>query len=135
MGPLSRPGSITGASILWIIYGSLGTLSGLVTLGMSGGRAGGPGFIGLGIAVAFLVSGIQGLLGKARGMLGSGIASIIWGLVTLVAFLYLASLVHGGGAGIFGILGLVFGGMLITSGALACIGNEKYKAWRASRGL
>src|SRR5262249_55309498 len=133
---LSRPGSITGAAILWIIYGSLGTLGGLSSLGMSGGRVGAPGFIGLGIAIAFLITGIQALLGKARGMLGSGIGSIIWGTVTLIAFLALGGMVRGGHglAGIFALIGLVFGGILITGGILACVGNAKYKAWRASTG-
>jgi hypothetical protein len=133
MGPqLSRPGSITGAAVLWIIYGSLGTLGGLISLQ----HPNGPAIGGFAIAVAFLVTGIQALMGKARGMLGSGIGSIIWGVVVLIAFLALGSIIRGarGLAGIFAIIGLVFGGILITAGILACVGNGKYKAWRASTG-
>ncbi len=131
----TRPGSITAAAILWIIYGGLGTVGGLMGLAASHGRVGGGGIFGLFVAVAFLVTGIQALAGKARGMLGTGIASIVWGALVLIALLFLGSLVRHGAGGLFAAIGLLFGGMLITAGILACVGNTKFKAWRATRGL
>jgi len=121
---------------MWIIYGGLGLLGNLASLGATGGRAGTSGFVGLGISIGFLVLGIQALTGKARGMLAGGITSIVLGVIVLIAMLALSSLirVHAPMA-IFAVLGLVFGGILITAGILACVGNQKFKAWRATKGL
>jgi hypothetical protein len=129
-----NPGSVIGASVLWIIYGSLALLGNLVALGGSGGRAGMPTLIGLSLGVAFLVTGIQALMGKARGLLAMGITSIVFGGLTSIAFLLLGSLVRGFRAPgwLLGV-GFVVGGMLITAGVLACIGNRAYKDWRATK--
>ena len=135
-GPqLTRPGTITAASIMWIIYGSLALIGNLMTLGASGGRVGGPGYIGLGLSIAFLVTGIQALMGKARGLLATGIVSIVLGAIVLIAFLALGSLLRGihAPAALLALIGFLFGGFLITAGILACLGNTKYKAWRASK--
>jgi hypothetical protein len=126
----SRPGTVTGAAILWIIYGSLGTLGGLMSL-----RAGATGVIGLGVAVSFLMAGIQALMGKGS-VLAWGIFSIVWGAITLIAFLALGSLMRGfgGAGGILAVVGFIIGGMLITAGILGCMGNAKWKAWRMTKG-
>jgi hypothetical protein len=123
-----------GAGVLWIIYGSLQTLGGMVSLG---GRVGAPTIIGLSIGVSFLIAGIQAVMGKARGMLGAGISSIIWGVLVLIVMVGASSVIREFRhvAGIFAVVGLVIGGMLITAGILACAANGKYKAWRASKGL
>jgi hypothetical protein len=36
--------------------------------------------------------------------------------------------------GLFAVIGLIVGGILITAGILACVGSGKYKAWKASSG-
>jgi hypothetical protein len=33
------------------------------------------------------------------------------------------------------VIGLLFGGMLITAGILACMSNKAYKEYRATKGL
>lgn len=133
---LTRPGSITAAAVLWIIYGSLGTLGNLMTLAASGGRVGPTGFLGLGLAIALLITGIQALSGKAKGLLAWGIVSIVFGALGLIAILALGSLARGmhipvGAILLIGVV--VAGGLLITPGILACIGNSKYKAWQQSK--
>jgi hypothetical protein len=135
--PLSRPGTVTAASIMWIIYGVLALLGNLSTLAMSGGRTGGPSFVGLGIAVAFLMAGVQALGGKAKGVLGMGVTSIVLGSLVAIAFIALGGIARGFHeiAGLLIVIGLLFGGFLATAGILACVGNTRYKAWRASRGL
>jgi hypothetical protein len=129
MLPPSRPGSITAAGILWIIYGSLALLGTLVSL-----RAGaGPmNFLNLFVAIAFVTGGIQALTARASTLLATGIVSIIWGAFTLIACLALGTLFEGmrEAAGLFAVIGFVVGGMLITAGILACVGNAKFKAWR-----
>jgi hypothetical protein len=134
---LTRPGSVTAAAIMWIIYGGFGLLGNLMGLAASGGRTGGSSVVGLGIAVAFLITGIQALGGKARGLLGSGIASIVLGALVAIALIALGGIAHDFHkiAGLLVVLGLLFGGFLVTAGVLACVGNTRYKAWRASRGL
>lgn len=131
---LSRPGSITAAAIMWIIYGGLSLLGNLLSLGNA--HVGMQTFIGFAIAFAFLVGGIQLIGGKARGALGLGITSIILGALVLIACLALGSLVRGMGAasGVLAVIGLIFGGYLIVAGILGCSGNAKYKAWRATTG-
>ena len=131
---MTRPGTITAASIMWIIYGGLSLLGNLMTLG--GGHVGGATFIGFGIAIAFLLGGIQLLSGKARGALGLGITSIILGALVLIACLALGSLVRGMhmATGLLAVIGLVFGGYLGVAGILGCVGNAKYQMWRQSTG-
>jgi hypothetical protein len=130
------PGVAVAASIIWIIYGSLALIGNLIGLAGSGGRAGTPSFIGLGIAVGFLVGGIQTLMGKAKGMLGNGIASIVLGALVAIAFLLLGALIRGFHAPMILILiGVLFGALLITAGVLGCIGNKAYKEYRMTKGL
>jgi hypothetical protein len=118
------PGVVIAASIMWIIYGSLGLIGNLLGLA-AGGRPGASTAVGFGIAAAFLISGIQALSGKARGLLASGICSIVLG-----------ALIRGfrPPAWLLG-FGFLIGAILITAGILACIGNRSYKAWRAAKGM
>ena len=135
--PLTRPGTVTAASIMWIIYRVLALLGNLSTMALSHGRTGGASVVGLGIGVAFLVTGIQALGGKAKGLLATGITSIVLGSLIAIAFIALGGIAHNlhAIAGLLIVLGLVVGGFLATAGILACVGNAKYKAWRASRGI
>jgi hypothetical protein len=134
--PPKKPGVVVAASILWIIYGSLALLGNLIALGGSGGRTGAPTIIGLSIGAGFLVAGITTLTGKARGLLANGIVSIVLGGLTSVAFLLLGALLRGFrvSAPLLGI-GFVVGSILIVAGILACMGNRRYKEWRAAKGL
>jgi hypothetical protein len=132
-----KPGAATGAAILWIIYGSLGLLSNLAILGMTGGRGMSPQtIIGLSLAAAFLVGGIQVLAGKMKGLLAMGITSIVFGSLSVIAVLALGALTRGFRiAGPFLIIGFLIAAMLLTAGILACVANRKYKEWRAAKGL
>ena len=128
------PGSALAAAIMWIIYGSLALIGNLAALGMSGGRVGGPGFVGLGIAVAFLIAGIQTSTGRAKGLLANGIVSIVLGSIGAIAILALGSLMRGfHPSGAIILLLLLIPGMLLTAGILACVGNSKYKEFRATK--
>jgi hypothetical protein len=130
------PGIVVAASIMWIIYGSLGLLGNLSALGASGGKIGGGGFFGLFIAVAFLVAGIQTLMGKAKGMLANGITSIVLGGLAMIAILALGAISRGFHLPpILFVVGFIFGALLITAGILACMGNKAYKEYRATKGL
>jgi hypothetical protein len=130
------PGAAVAASIMWIIYGGLALIGNLAALGASGGKMGTGGILGIGIAVAFLVAGIQTIMGKAKGMLGNGIASIVLGALVSIAFLLLGALIRGFKAPpALLLVGVLFGGMLITAGILACVGNKAYKDYRATKGL
>src|SRR5690348_14597620 len=126
---LGRPGTVTAAAIMWIIYGGLSLLGNLMSLAHPGGSA----ILGLGISILFLAGGIQLLSGKARGAVGLGVTSIVLGGIVLIACLALASMLHIA-AGLLAILGLVFGGYLIVAGILGCSGNAKYKEWRINSG-
>jgi len=129
------PGTVIAASIIWIIYGGLGTIGGVMTL-VAGGRLQPSNIISLGLAVFFLMSGIQALTGKLRGVLAPGITSIVIGALTGLAFLVLGALARGFHlpAWLFGI-GVVIGLLLITAGILAAVGNRGFKEWRATKGL
>lgn len=121
----ARPASITTACILWIIYGGLGILGGVITLRASAGVGGFQIVFGL----AFLVTGFQVLMGKASSVLGSGIVCIILGALALVGGL--------GGAAAFAssliaIIVLVNAGLLIAAGVLAIVGSGAYKQWIAT---
>jgi hypothetical protein len=131
------PGTVIAASIMWIIYGGLGLLGNIGTLASTGGKMGTGGIVGIGITLAFLIAGIQTLMGKAKGTLGNGIASIVVGGLVLIAFLALGSLFRGigPGAGVLMAIGLIVGGILITAGILGCMGNKAYKEYRATKGL
>jgi hypothetical protein len=128
------PGGAMAASIIWIIYGSLQLIGVVAGLGM-GGRPGPSTIIGLGIGVAFLIAGIQTSSGKAKGLLANGICSIILGALIALALLALGSMARGlgGAGGIIVLIGLVFGGMLVTAGILACVSNKNYKEFHHTK--
>lgn len=132
--PLGRPGTITAAAIMWIIYGGLSLLGNLLSL--AGGRVGGSTLMGFGIATLFFAGGIQLLSGKARSVLGLAITSIVLGGLVLLLCVVAGSVIHElhAAAGLLVVIGLVFGGYLIVAGILGCSGNAKYKQWRYHTG-
>jgi hypothetical protein len=129
----SIPGSVLVACILWIVYGAFGLLGGIRTMSQNTGAAGTQ----LVIAAIFIISGIQVMMGKASGLMGTGITCIVLAAFGLLAIYFVNS--AGGSRPVFPgwvmIIVFVNSGILVTSGILAIIGNDKYKAWRRIRGL
>jgi hypothetical protein len=133
--PPGRPPSITAAGILWISYGSLALFGDLYILKFGVNPIT---LVGLFVGIAFLTGGIQALTGRARTLLATGIVSIVWGALQLLAFLVVAATSHGRWAppaALLALVGLVIGGTVITAGILACVGNARFKAWRSFRGM
>src|SRR5689334_21469106 len=93
----SLPSAVRAAGIIWIgigILGILGSVLGLIgrvaDAGAGGGGAGAPGgnpFCATGcsliIPLVFLMVGIQTVKGTAKGTLGNGIGSIVFGHLSL----------------------------------------------------
>jgi hypothetical protein len=123
---LDRPGVVTAAAIIWIVFGGLGILGQLFTL--LAGRF--SGIVGLLIAIGFLVAGIQSLTGKSKDQLGNGIGAIVIGALSLLVGFAVAGFARNGV-----VLGLILlqAGAMITSGILALSGRSAYKAWRAGK--
>ncbi len=134
----SIPGTVIAACVLWILYGALGLLGGLTTLGSGAASYGQIIF-----ALAFIITGIQVLMGKASGLMGSGIACLLLAALGALAAWFLhaaADYAHAsGGRNVAGALSWVYiviminSALLATAGILAIIGNAKYKEWRATR--
>lgn len=123
--PTSRPGVVTAAAIIWIVFGSLGILGQLMTIAAGNTR----GAFGILIAIAFLVVGIQSLTGKAKDTLGNGIGALVIGVLSLGV----GTLFAGRGGAIILVVLLLQSGLMVTSGILALVGRSAYKAWRNSR--
>ena len=149
------PGGVKAAGIIWIAFGVLGLLGQLFSFvmnvanqaaqagpGQPGGNVCGIG-CGVLFALAFLIIGIQTVRGTAKGTLGNGIGSLIFGL------LYAGLAVFAFVMGVTGRLPapadtvmLVLGGLmallalaLFTAGILAIAGRDAYAQWRAAEGL
>jgi hypothetical protein len=163
----SLPAGVRAAGIIWLTIGILGlTVSVLslvvnvATVGAGGGGPGGGGGAGpapiccsFGCSVivpaVFLMVGIQTFKGTAKGTLGNGIGSIVFGLLALAAPVVILLLIGrvaaaGGGppggvaaavlyifAAVYGLIGLA----LLTAGFLAIAGRDAYTEWRVARGL
>jgi hypothetical protein len=126
----TRPGSITSAAILWIVYGSIA---------MAGSLLVGPGILGMIVgelvAIAFLTTGIRTLSGSANSVFVGGILSIVWGALILITFLIGVAFAEETAIRVvLVVIGLLLSGTLITAGILACVGNTKFEAWRRYRG-
>ncbi|HEY2787698.1 MAG TPA: hypothetical protein VGJ05_22260 [Fimbriiglobus sp.] len=133
------------AAVLWIGFGALGLIGGMIQLGQAGAQrgngqsTGGPccGFV---IAIAFIVVGYQTLTGKAKDTLGNGIGSILIGLLYLAiaGVLFAAVRVRaqfGGEVNFIAVFVGLIGISLILAGMLAIVGRENYKAWRIESGI
>src|SRR5262249_3071463 len=83
------PAGVMAAGIIWIAFGVLGITSSILGFVLNAGRAapgqgpssGAGGGCGLLVAIAFLVVGIQTVKGTAKGSLGNGIGSVVFGLL------------------------------------------------------
>jgi hypothetical protein len=129
--PTKIPGVVLAAGIIWIVFGGLGILGGVMSLG-----AGASGIAQLGIAVAFLIAGIQTVTGKAKDTLGNAIGSFIIAGLGLLGTLVLSSIggrLGGDFIGVLVMIAVINCGALVTAGILALVGRERYRAWRATR--
>ena len=138
------PRTITVAGALLIVFGCLVLLNLLLSLaltfvlaGNAGGQAAGS-FVAGGICGAlfvvlvgavFIQEGVRGVRGTLRDTLGTGIASIAFGVLVLAAAAFTAiagGVVQGGFAGLVG-------AMLVVAGILALVGRGEYRVWRQAR--
>jgi DNA-directed RNA polymerase subunit M/transcription elongation factor TFIIS len=151
----SMPGIVKAAGIIWIVYGTIGTLNTAISLVLAAGQnangQNGPGanpgspFCGLAIAFAFAYCGFQTVTGKAKDTLGNSIGSLLLGGLQLLVGIVLIVL-SGGGigdklqidkdmAGIIGALVCLMGIMLVSAGVMGLIGRQGYKDWyKSNRG-
>jgi hypothetical protein len=131
-----RPGMVTAAAIVGIVWGGLGTLGGLLgLLGASalddlGVRLSGLdmilGLLGIVAAVLLLVGGIQVLQGKAPKLLkyGAYAVAVLWALNVI------AGLIQG-----YGFAGLSLLSLLVAGVIIALLMNAQSKQYYSSRGI
>jgi hypothetical protein len=108
-----RPGMVTAAAVMGVVWGGLGALFSLVILLGAfavGAALGGLIFlVALALYVALLVGGIFVLTGRPpRVLLYAGYAGVAIGLLALVV-----SLVTVGGNGFSGVLGILIAGVIV----------------------
>lgn len=125
-----RPGQVTAAAIIGIVWGSLGALFSLLLMlaafGLGAGLAGLMLLLSLAYSVALLVGGIQALQGKSpQLLLYASYAGVVVGLLVFVI-----SLIATGGSVFNGILGI------LIAGAIAfLLVQPQAKQYYASRGI
>jgi hypothetical protein len=145
----TMPGIVKAAGIIWMVYGTIGTLNTVLSFVLAAGQnangQNGPGanpgspFCGLAIAFAFAYCGFQTVTGKAKDTLGNSIGSLLLGGLQLLVGIVLIVL-SGGGiadklqidkdmAGIIGALVCLMGIMLVSAGVMGLIGRQAYKDW------
>lgn len=138
------PRTITAAGVLLIVFGCLVLVNLLVSLASAfvlaqkaGGRDSGAFmagsvcgliFVGL-IGAVFIQEGVRAARGTLRDTIGTGIASILFGVLGLAGAVLA---VAGGGILQAAFAGMV-GAMLVTAGVLALVGRSPYKLWRQWR--
>ncbi len=122
-----RPGVVTAAAVLWIIFGALGLLGQLMTL-TRGVRP--QAMVGLAIAVAFIVAGVQTISGKAKDTLGNGIGAIVIGVLNVGFLFYLMTVAPRFMAGAILLTGAPVALGLVVGGILALVGRQGYREWR-----
>lgn len=120
---------VTAAAVLWIIFGALGLLGQLMSL-TRGMRP--QALVGLAIAVAFIVAGVQTISGKAKDTLGNGIGAIVIGALNVVFLLYLVGVAPRFMAGAVLLVGAPVALGLVVGGILAPVGRQGYRAWRGA---
>lgn len=126
--------------MVWIVFGTLIVFNGVLTAGEAAPNqprpAGSP--CGILIGAVFIHAGRQNTRGTAKGTVGNGVGSLVFGLLIggLGAFLMATAfavralqfeLALAGG------VNLVSGLGLLVAGALALAGSTDYKAWRKSQ--
>lgn len=139
------------AGIIWMVFGTIGLIGQVVSMGMNAGN-GNPAspICGFLIAITFLVIGFQTLRGTAKTTLGNGVGSIVFAVlyfgIAAVFFFGLFGLAAAGNNGgqvqamqevavVVALILCAFGVLLLVAGVMAVIGNTDYRAWRVSEGL
>jgi hypothetical protein len=146
-GPRRKlPTTVLAAGIIWIVFGGLILLNGVVMLALmlflaqrvgDRGAAGayavggmcGVLFIAL-VGGVFVHVGVTSIRGTAKDTLGNGIGSILFGVLI-------------GGLGVLGslatgqilqaVINLATSAGLLVAGVLALVGRPEYQAWRRQR--
>lgn len=124
-----RPGMVTGAAVVAIVWGGLGTLFGLLALAVAFSLFPVLGLfvlLAVAVAVALLVGGIFVLQGRSpKLLLYICYAAIVINLIELII-----SLARNGGSAFSGVLGFVIPGVII-----GLLRHPQSKQWFAERGL
>src|SRR5207249_7474022 len=140
VGPAASafPKTILVAGIMWIALGSLIFLLG--GLGFAAGNAGPTVFWGLIFGIASIYVGVNSVRGLARNMLGNGIGSIVFAMLTLsltvqtlVRVMDLRAPEDRGSL----VVSMLFAGLttlvaigFLAAGILAFVGRGNYRTWR-----
>lgn len=108
-----RPGLVTGAAVVGIVWGGLGTLFGLIALSVAFALSGLLGLIiliSVALSVALLVGGIFVLTGKPpKLLLYTCYVAIAVNIISLII-----SLAQNGGSAFTGILGFILPGVIVA---------------------
>ena len=122
-----RPGLVTGAAIVGIVWGGLGTLFGLIALSVAFALSGLLGLIilvGVILSVALLVGGIFVLTGKPpKLLLYTAYVAIAINIIELII-----SIAQNGGNAFSGVLGFILPGVVV--GLLMQPASKQYFASR-----
>lgn len=128
------PGTVVTACVLWMIYGALALGSGALALA-GGGKIG---VMNLVFGAAFLITGIQVLMGKASQLIGSGVVCIVLGTLQTIGFFLLVGSLGRAAMWIPGWLVAIVvinSVVLILAGILAIVGNAAFRNWRLTKGI
>lgn len=149
VSPPTFPAIVKLAGIIWLCVGALSALNmaisfilgGVNKAGLGGGPGCCPGLIAGVVAFAFLHTGYQTVIGKAKDTLGNGIGSIVLGLLQLLGALLIGVggiLAKNQGANgppeevfvVIAAIAGVLGTALVAAGILALAGRSQYRVWR-----
>ena len=123
-----RPGTVTAAAIIAIVWGALGALIGLLAMAVAFALFPLLGLfvlLGLLVSVALLVGGIFALQGKSPKLL----LYICYAAIVINVLELIFSIVKSGGSVFSGLLGFIIPGVVI-----ALLWQQQSKQWFASRG-
>lgn len=124
----SRPGMVTGAAIVGIVWGGLGTLFGLLAMSVAFSLSGLLGvivLIALLLAIALLVGGIFILTGRdPKLLLYTSYVAIAINIVELII-----SIAQNGGSAFNGVLGFILPGVIV-----ALLFQQQSRQYFAARG-
>jgi hypothetical protein len=123
-----RPGMVTAAAVIGIVWGGLGTLFGLIALSVAFALSGLLGLIilvSVALSVGLLVGGIFVLTGKPPKLL----LYICYAAVVINVISLIISIAQNGGSAFSGILGFILPGIII-----ALLLQPQSKQYFAARG-
>ena len=130
--PFPRGAKIAG--IIWMSFGAIGVLLGILSFIASNGVESG-GCCGVIISLALAIIGEQAFNGKAMCLLSSGIGSIIFGLIFGVGSIAVIALNQQVEWIAVGASITIFSMALLVAGYLALTSRSDYERWRRAKGL